>query len=55
MEEERDKLDEELDNLSYSKDNAILNVDNFVHKLKVDNLFSDELEKFIEDYMRYNN
>ena len=55
MEEMKDKLDEELNNLSYSKDNAILNVNKFVRKLFIDGLDSEELRKFIEDYMRYDN
>ena len=39
----------------YDEDVIIKNVDNFVHKLSINNLLTDELEQFIEEYMRYEN
>ena len=32
---------------------SILDVNNFKFKLKINNLLTDELEKFIEDYIKY--
>ena len=34
---------------------GINDVDNFIWKLKSENLYTPELEKFIKDYMRYHN
>ena len=39
----------------YDEESIIKNVDNFVHKLSINNLLTDELEQFIEEYMRYEN
>lgn len=39
----------------YDEENIIKNVDNFVHKLLINGLLNNELKKFIEDYMRYDN
>lgn len=35
--------------------NGIRNIDNFIWKLKLENLYTPELEKFLEHYMRYEN
>ena len=35
--------------------NGIKDLDDFIFRLKVDDLYTDELEKFIEDYMRFYN
>ena len=35
--------------------NCIYNLDDFIFRLKVDDLYTDELGKFIEDYMRFYN
>ena len=35
--------------------NRIYNLDDFIFRLKVDDLYTDELGKFIEDYMRFYN
>ena len=35
--------------------NSIYNLDDFIFRLKVDDLYTDELGKFIEDYMRFYN
>ena len=35
--------------------NSIYNLEDFIFRLKIDNLYSSELEKFIEDYMRFYN
>lgn len=35
--------------------NGIRDIDNFIWKLKLENLYTSELEKFLEHYMRYEN
>ena len=35
--------------------NGIKDLDDFIFRLKVDDLYTDELGKFIEDYMRFYN
>lgn len=35
--------------------NGIRDIDNFIWKLKLENLYTPELEKFLEHYMRYEN
>ena len=35
--------------------NSIYDLDDFIFRLKVDDLYTDELGKFIEDYMRFYN
>ncbi len=45
----------EADTKDISIDNCINNLDNFIWKLKVDNLYTPELEKFIEQYIKYYN
>lgn len=62
VQEIRDNLnniDDILDNLDDLVDEEeptnIKNLDNFICKLKVDNLYTPELERFIEQYMKYYN
>ena len=45
LEELKDKID--LSEVS------ILDIDDFKFKLKINNLLTDELEKFIENYIKY--
>lgn len=45
----------EADTKDIQIDNCINNLDNFIWKLKIDNLYTPELEKFIEQYMKYYN
>ena len=35
--------------------NSIYDLEDFIFRLKVDDLYTDELGKFIEDYMRFYN
>ena len=35
--------------------NSIYDLEDFIFRLKIDNLYSNELEKFIEDYKRFYN
>ena len=35
--------------------NCIYSLEDFIFRLKIDNLYSSELEKFIEDYKRFYN
>ena len=68
--EEAESLQDELDSLNeaYAEleeqnykltnnigTNCIYNLDDFIFRLKVDDLYTDELGKLIEDYMKYYN
>lgn len=50
------ELEEQNYKLSNNMDiNSIYDLDYFIFRLKINNLYSTELEKFIEDYMRFYN
>ena len=50
------ELEEQNYKLTNNMDiNSIYNLDDFIFRLKVDDLYTDELGKFIEDYMRFYN
>lgn len=53
VEEERDKLQEQLDNVVEYE--GVKDINNFIYKLKLDNLYTEELERFINYYLRYHN
>lgn len=54
MEEEKEKLEEQLDDQIGNE--GIKSLENFIWKLKLDNLYTPELEDFINNYyMRYHN
>ena len=53
MEEERDKLQEQLDDVEEYE--GVKNLDNFIHRLKLENLYDDKLEKFIDEYTKFYN
>ena len=63
LQDELDSLNEaysELEAINYKLSNnmdinSIYNLDDFIFRLKIDNLYSTELEKFIEDYKRFYN
>ena len=63
LQDELDSLNEaysELEEINYKLSNnmginSIYNLDDFIFRLKVDDLYTDELEKFIEDYKRFYN
>ena len=63
LQDELDSLNEaysELEEINYKLSNnmdinSIYNLDDFIFRLKIENLYSTELEKFIEDYMRFYN
>ena len=63
LQDELDSLNEayaELEEQNYKLTNnmdinSIYDLDDFIFRLKVDDLYTDELEKFIEDYMRFYN
>ena len=63
LQDELDSLNEayaELEEINYKLSNnmdinSIYNLDDFIFRLKIDNLYSSELEKFIEDYKRFYN
>ena len=50
------ELEEQNYKLTNNMDiNSIYDLDDFIFRLKIENLYSTELEKFIEDYMRFYN
>lgn len=57
IDEIRDKLDDiELNYPTIPEYvNPIINSDNFIEKLKMEGLCSDEIESFIDTYLRYYN
>ena len=63
LQDDLDSLNEaysELEEINYKLSNnmdinSIYNLDDFIFRLKIENLYSTELEKFIEDYMRFYN
>ena len=63
LQNDLDSLNEaysELEEINYKLSNnmdinSIYDLDYFIFRLKIDNLYSTELEKFIEDYMRFYN
>ena len=63
LQDELDSLNEayaELEEQNYKWSNnmdinSIYNLDDFIFRLKIENLYSSELEKFIEDYKRFYN
>ena len=63
LQDELDSLNEayaELEEQNYKLSNnidinSIYNLDDFIFRLKVDDLYTDELGKFIEDYKRFYN
>lgn len=50
-----DELDELKNSLSKKNENTIKDINNFIRELKRDDLYTDELERFIEQYMKYYN
>ena len=63
LQDELDSLNEayaELEEINYKLSNnmdinSIYDLEDFIFRLKVDDLYTDELGKFIEDYMRFYN
>ena len=63
LQDDLDLLNEaysELEEINYKLSNnmdinSIYNLDDFIFRLKIENLYSSELEKFIEDYKRFYN
>ncbi len=54
LSEENDKLESQLED--QIGEEGIKSLENFIWKLKLDNLYTPELESFINDYyMRYHN
>ena len=39
----------------YDRINGIFDIENFVYQLKLNDLYSEELEKFIYEYLKYKN
>ena len=63
LQDDLDLLNEaysELEEINYKLSNnmcinSIYNLGDFIFRLKIENLYSSELEKFIEDYKRFYN
>ena len=63
LQDDLDSLNEaysELEEINYKLSNkmdtnSIYDLEDFIFRLKMDNLYSSELEKFIEDYKRFYN
>ena len=63
LQDDLDSLNEaysELEAINYKLSNkmdtnSIYDLEDFIFRLKVDDLYTDELGKFIEDYMRFYN
>ena len=53
--EKQDRIYELEDTIENMKEDCILDIDNFKWQLRNDNLYSQELETFIENYMRFYN
>lgn len=51
------ELEVELDDVKsqLESDKCIKNLDNFIFKMKVDNVYTSEIEEFIKQYMRFYN
>ena len=50
---QKEELEETLKYMVEKTDNVILDLNNFKFKLKINDLLTDDLEKFIENYIRY--
>lgn len=63
LQDELDELDEaytELENENFKLSNniktfGIKDINNFIFRLKIEGLYTKQMEKFIECYMRWNN
>lgn len=54
LSEARQEIDTMQDNM-IENNNSIKDLDNFKRELKRDGLYSEKLEEFLEDYMKYYN
>lgn len=52
---QEDEIQKLRDELEWSAQNGIINVENFIFRLKLDNMWSEELEKEIYEYVQYHN
>ena len=53
MENIKEELDTEIESLIIN--NGIKSSENFIWRLKIDNLYTEEFGKFINDYLKYYN
>ena len=53
LDEQLDEVNSQLEELEYY--DGIKDIDNFIWRLKLDNLYTKELEKFIENYIKFYN
>lgn len=51
----KNELDNLWDKLEGKSDTQIKDLNNFIRELKRDGLYSDKIEEFIENYMKYYN
>lgn len=53
LDEELDKVNSQLEDMII--ENGIKDINNFIWKLKLDNLYTNELENFVNHYLRFYN
>lgn len=51
MDEYISELENDLDEARYEKEDTIINMKEFIFRLKLENLYSNELKDFIEEYL----
>ena len=47
--------EDELDNVTIDSDYTLLDINHFKEQLKLNNKMTDELDEFIDEYMKYYN
>lgn len=56
LEDELSDYEHEFKGLEKYQEGEWFDIDNFIYRLKLENLYDDKMEKFIEDYIKwYNN
>lgn len=53
--DQEDELQRLRDELEWTEKNGIINVENFIFRLKLDDMWSEKLEKEIYEYVKYHN
>lgn len=55
LNEQLEDANNQIDNLSSQLSKGIKDIDNFIWRLKVDNLYTEEITNFITYYLKYYN
>ena len=53
--DEIDEILNEIDGKLEESEKSIKDIDNFIYQLKLNNLYYEEIEKFIYEYIKYKN